>query len=420
MSTPSFDPSQFLNQIGVYDPNTGSVTSSDFTFSVDPSTGTTGVPLTSNVANPISADVQGLIDEWTTRTKFGDSPPGTGTDYAAFQSQIAILLNKWSSTNVDPNDRLPFPQTWGDFITQFRKFFGIANTNVNSGPAYNGFLTAFKAILKTDTDWASLNPNTVDAEFIDSFSGFLKSYPLNSGLATNVQPAPIQFAGFINNWRHFNTVTAVVDPNTTIANITPVDYSNLLSYKEAYKAFFPNSTDADFTLAMQTFQNEVNNDPNNGGYFVPSQQFARFFSEIKSKLLVLQAASATDYQPKLEIIWQVFATILEMIGIIQKVTAISAQRLSFLTNYQTAYTDLIAKIPTLLNNQPFDSDNTSQLNAKLQAFADSLRSYRGVVSDSSKSLQSSVNGLNESGTQQSNLASNILQQMNSLLSTIMK
>lgn len=446
MTQPSFDPSKFLGTIGPFNDETLTVDPSDFAYSVDPAYRlTTGLPFDASVSG--TSEYDGLFAEWSTRTQFNGAPIPVGqpNNFSTFATQFDRLVLHWSSTNVNPNDRLVFPRTWGDFITQFRTFFGIpqqaatgtstaiSNTNLNSGPAWDGFLARFKDVLKTDTDWlGSLSPSTVDAEFVDAFSGFLGSYPFSKqnviSTGSGIASGDLQNTKkFLNNWRHFITVTAVVDPNTTSIPEAPFTnlqgYTGLLSYKEAYKAFFPNSTDADFTAAIQAFQIEVNADQKNGGYFVPSQQYERFFDTIKNKLLVLNATQGTimaNGTPRLEILWQIFATILDMIQVIQKTTAISAQRLGFLTNYQKAYTELIAQIPTFLNGQPFTADETGPINSKLQAFAENLRSFRGIITDDSKSLQSSVNGLNESGNQQANLATDLLQQMSSLLSTIMK
>lgn len=452
-SNPSFDPSTFLSTIGPFNTTTNATDPPDFTFLVDPSWSTPGTEFRSPVAG--APAFEGLYTEWLNRTEFNGTPvpngPNRPTDEITFADQFDTLIGQWSSTNIDPNNRKIFPSSWADFITQFRTFFGIPNqaatgghtaissTNLNSGPAWDGFLQEFKAIMQTDTDWTSLNSNTIAAEFVDSFSAFLKSYPfspLNIPSVTGQTTGDLQNSReFINEWLHFNTVTAVIRTNTTTSGVLfntlsgtsssgfgSVPYTNLLSYEQAFKAFFPNSTDADFTATIQSFQNEVNSDPNNGGYFIPSQQFPRFFDEMKNRLLVQNASQGTIMAgggPRLAILAQVFQTIIEMVTTIQRVTAISAQRLGFLTNYQQAYTNLISSIPTFLNGQPFSADDTGPINAQLQAFAQNLRSYEDLLTNNSKSLQSNVDGLNEAQNQQANLDTDLLQQMNSLLNTLM-
>lgn len=424
MSVPSFDPDDYLNLIG-YKDTTGQIVDSTFSHQYDPSVDPLNPalgPFSASIT-PTSLEYAGLKTEWDTRTILG-----TGT----FEEQMTALFKRWDPAYTNVSQRLIFPRTLNDFIQQFRANFGIPNTS--PGAAYTGFLTQFRTTLRADYD---LNPelnSVVNQEFEQSFAGFLNSYPSSKviqtvgGTEVATYTAP-NLSIFINNWRHFTTVVAAVKNstvgrpgyNTTLQNFT--DYADLLTYEDAYKAFFPNATAADFTNTLQAFVAEVNADTKDGGYFVPSQMYDRFFEEMKNRFLVQQATQGTmlaNSGPKLAILWSLFFLILEMIQSIQKVTAIEAQRLGYLTNYQKAYTELISQIPTLTNGQPFSSSFTGTANAKLQAFAENLRSFRGVQTDESKGLQSSVNGLNESGNQQANLATDLLQQMSSLLSTIMK
>lgn len=438
MSSPStgFDPNTFLSQLDNYN------------FSVDPSAaayGTSGDPADSPTAAPA---LKGLYQEWLFRTAVNSvalpttaqaGSPNEPNDALQFTAEMKKLFAAWDAGNqVDPSGRIIFPRTWGDFITEYRTFFGIYNnpgaagagitsSNVLSGPAYVGFLTEFSKVVQLIPDFIPINAQTDfgQDEFVNSFGAFLSAYPFTSAPDAhgNVSFTQQSLDLFIQNWRHFMTVTAVnLNVTTSPSLSTPgADYTKLITYEQAFKAFFPNASQQDFINEIESFVNEVDNDMQNGGYFLPSQLFERFFAEIKDKYLITKAVIGTvqaNNVPKLDILWKVFALIVTMITSIQKVTAIEAQRIGFLTNYQKAYTELISAIPTFAAGHPFD-DPTS-VNSQNQAWAESLRAFQGVVTDSSKGLQSSVNTLNQASQDQATVATNMLQQMQSIMQIISK
>lgn len=423
MSNPTYNSTNFVNNLPT------------FTYQVD--TSTTGTFPAAIVGSP---EYQGLLTEWQTRTQINGAaqPAVTATGSALttqFQTEINQLYAAWDASNTDPSKRLVFPRNWSDFITQFRAYFGIPNnaglginsSNPNSGPAFTGFFTTWRNTLKTDTDWSTIPAATISSEFVASFSGFLNNYPFtksesppNSG---NFVYKAETLDVFIDNWRQFDTVTTVNTAATITDPANQPAYQGLLTYEQTYKAFFPNATSAEFNQALQSFISEVNTDQKNGGYFIPSQFFDRFFQEIKSKYLVFQATQGTlqaNSGSKLSILMEVLKLVIEMITTIQNTTAITAQRLGYLTNFQQSYTQLIGSIPTFLNGQPYNAETTGPINSKMQAFAQNLQSYRDLLGSDSKTLQSNVNALNESANTQANLATDILQELTSLMTTITK
>jgi len=431
MGSPSFDPKTFLNQLAHYDPNLVQDLPSLFTFQLDASEAS-GLPLNATIDSS-SPEYAGLYSEWQARTKVGNTTTSGNVTTTQFNFEVNQLFKQLSAAQSDPAQRLVFPRTWDAFITQFRNYFGLtANTDPRAGAAFDGFKNQFMAILQTGSptsDWNSLLSSdsvTADAQltaaFTSSFDGFLNSYPFSKKFDVstgNVTFDQQNLSLFVNNWRHFLTVTATNESETNQAAAN----AGLLNYEQVFKAFFPNSTQADFDAEMQRFVSEVTTDPQKGGYFIPSQHFSQFFDRMKNKYLVLQATMGSmqaNAGPRLAILWQVFALVADMVQTIQKAAVVSAQRLGFYTSEQKVYTELISKIPSFTNGNPFNSDNTGAVNAKNQAFSETLRSLRDLIGDEAKSLQSNVNALNDSSNQQSSLITNILQQMQSLMSSISK
>lgn len=429
MSTPGFDPTAFLNQLARYDPNLARTIPSLFSFQIDPSQATTE-PLTA-VIDANAPEYAGLYSEWTARTRAGNAPAGVVTT-AQFDVEITGLFGLIAAQYPDIAGRMVFPRSWDTFITQFRNYFGLPNTNTRAGDAFDGFKNQFKSFLQIGSptsDWAGIlssDAPTADAQisaaFVSSFDGFLGSYPFSKTISAttgNVTFDDQNLPLFVNNWRHFMTVIATHESETTQAGAS----IGLMSYEQVFKAFFPNASQADFDAEMQRFVSAIMADQVNGGYFVPSHYFSQFFEEMRNKYLVLQASQGTVQAgagARLAILWKIFALVSDMVQTIQKAAVVSAQRLGFYTAQQKAYTELISRIPSFTNDNPFNSDNTGSVNAKNQAFAETLRSLRDLIGDEAKTLQSNVNALNDASNQQSSLITNILQQMQSLMSSITK
>lgn len=121
----------------------------------------------------------------------------------------------------------------------------------------------------------------------------------------------------------------------------------------------------------------------------------------------------------------IFNQILQMTTSLQQVAAAQANRLNILTQWQKAYTDLMAQVPTFSEaGGAFHGSSTSisktrdDLNRLNAAFTQTLQNRQSVVSDDAKALQSSVNQSNDAVNQQSNLGTAILQELSTLLGTI--
>jgi len=157
---------------------------------------------------------------------------------------------------------------------------------------------------------------------------------------------------------------------------------------------------------------------------------------------------------KLNILNSIFLLIVQMIGTLQNVAAAQSQRLTFLSTWTNAYVSLQNQLHSFykgngdyvdgggaLNNNTIISPDFYQkgadsagcgsltqannvrdaLNNTINAnLSQVIQNNRGQVSDTSKAMQSTVNATSDAVNQQSNMATTILQQLDSLLSAIFK
>lgn len=124
----------------------------------------------------------------------------------------------------------------------------------------------------------------------------------------------------------------------------------------------------------------------------------------------------------------IYQLLTKMIGVMQNVTAVQAQRLNILTQWQAAYTDALSKVHTFTSADNISlqvptgitgsASNLAALNQYTSNLITTLQGNRSAVSDDSKSLQSSVNSSNDAVTQQANLATSFLQELTTLLQAI--
>jgi hypothetical protein len=373
------------------------------------------------------------------QTKFfafdpNDNPTGLAEAGITGEGSIAqfdTLLESYGTMVTDPAQRKVFPRTWEEFTKQVRvNGFAAAEGDPMSGPLFDGFFSDYMSILQAfGGDYSGVPTETLQDQFVESFTEFLKTYQFNVDKTPEGESGPLDGAAgpsdfFVGNFRKFMSVTAV--------NLTPFaagDTANVSSFQQIYQAFFPDGSPEDFVTMRNELIEDMRADENIGEYFVPSHFLHKWFEKVQDAYLTTQlgASSIKGTQgERLTIIWKLFKLVVDMIGVLQKVASVVAERLNFLTAYQKAYTDLMADIPVFTkgDDSPFggtDDDAASarqELNPKNQTLTENLRSFRTILSDEAKALQSNVNQLNESVNQQSSLAESILQQMSTILQGI--
>jgi cob(I)alamin adenosyltransferase len=117
-----------------------------------------------------------------------------------------------------------------------------------------------------------------------------------------------------------------------------------------------------------------------------------------------------------------------MIEALQKTAAVQAERLNVLSQWQKAYTDelnqihsFVAKNGDAIDNPDADSAAAKarqDLNTANTTYTQQGQGNRQVVSDDAKALQSNVNQTNDAVNSQSDMATSILQQLSTILTSI--
>ncbi len=122
---------------------------------------------------------------------------------------------------------------------------------------------------------------------------------------------------------------------------------------------------------------------------------------------------------------QVLVLLIGMIQVLQGVAVVQAQRLQLLTNWQQAYTALLNKVPVFTSQSTiFGGTSTAQNNSRddenrvNSTYSQQLQSESSQLSDTAKALQANLSQTNDAVTQQSNMATAILQELSTILSTI--
>lgn len=124
---------------------------------------------------------------------------------------------------------------------------------------------------------------------------------------------------------------------------------------------------------------------------------------------------------------RVFLLLIQIIQVLQSVAIVQAQRLQFLTTWQQAYTALMNQIPVFTASGSLfggtdteDANTRDDMNRINSTYTEQLRSERSQLSDAAKSLEANLTQTNDAVTQQANMATALLQQLSTIVSTIYK
>ncbi len=125
----------------------------------------------------------------------------------------------------------------------------------------------------------------------------------------------------------------------------------------------------------------------------------------------------------------VVSLLIDMIKSMQNVAIVQANRLNILIKWQEAYTNKMNTVHAFTSNngdahvsKPDDSFTNIRrdLNLTNSTYTEQMRSNNGLVADTAKGLQTNINATQDGVNQQSNMATSILQQMNSIVQAIHK
>lgn len=117
-----------------------------------------------------------------------------------------------------------------------------------------------------------------------------------------------------------------------------------------------------------------------------------------------------------------------MIQVLQNVGIAQAERLQFLTSWQKSYTDEMNQIHAFVkdNGDKIDSDSSddgqtrNDLNQVNSTYTEQIRANNSALNDTAKGLQSNLNATNDAQQQQATMATTILQQLSTILSSIFR
>lgn len=135
----------------------------------------------------------------------------------------------------------------------------------------------------------------------------------------------------------------------------------------------------------------------------------------------------------------IFLLLVKMITRLQQTAAAQANRLTFLSNWQAAYTNELNQIhsfvasnsdgtginnaskgsDTAISTSDTDQSNARQdLNSTNSIYTQQMQGNRQIIADDAKTLQGNVNATSDAVQQQTDMATSILQQMSTILTSI--
>lgn len=127
---------------------------------------------------------------------------------------------------------------------------------------------------------------------------------------------------------------------------------------------------------------------------------------------------------------RIFDLLLRMIDVLQKVAVSQAEQLKFLNSWQRAYIDKMSEVHTFvgknsdasyISGSDTDSGTARQdLNQTNTTYTEQMRSSGQIAGDTAKAMQANISQTQDAVNQQSNMATSIIQQMNTILASIFR
>lgn len=122
----------------------------------------------------------------------------------------------------------------------------------------------------------------------------------------------------------------------------------------------------------------------------------------------------------------------DVVGSLQDCAVTNADRLNFLVKWQAAYTNQMSGVHAFTRNKDSGSISGSgdkDIDARMSAnrddmnrinanYTETMRAYRSVISDQSKQVQTYLQQLNDSVSQQANMFTTLMQQQSSILNSM--
>jgi hypothetical protein len=378
---------------------------------------------------------------------------GLNTIAQTLETSLSTFVTDWIGNAHNTGQTLQgffaqFNQTTLKFPTTFSSTSSTATTFLSSLQSYlvsqgfatpsnsstllqnltSSFQTFYTDIVETTggSELSQIQPPPtsadLDNQFESAFSAFLQTYPYQSSGNESTTT-------FENNLMNFFAVSARVENSNVPSTVTLATYENI------YNAFVPSTlppgvTFPSFSDVLTTFYNQQISQQ---GYFIPSQSFGAFVTDMQQTYTESFTASPGDILTSVDtasskgvdILNKVLMSLITMINALQNVAAAQAQQLNFLTQWQQAYTDLGNQVHYFVNGTDALTGGSKQaadirtnLNTENQTYSQQIQANQNALSDNAKTLQSNVNQSNSAITNQANLGSTIFQQLSTILTSI--
>ncbi len=202
-------------------------------------------------------------------------------------------------------------------------------------------------------------------------------------------------------------------------------------FVDVYNAYFPGSSSGAFTQNLDTFIEQQ--ESQNSGVFIPSQSYGNWLNyiAIQYSQSVGGAGSTTSTADDTNdnangplIINKIMSLLIQLLNTVQNMAAAQANRLTFYTKWQQAYTDLLNQVRSFTVHGPegLSCGNivNQQLNPENQKYTSEIQARQQVVGDDAKSMQSTVQNSQSIAQQQGNTVTSFIQELQSILSTMYK
>jgi len=422
------------------------------------------------------------------------APPATqASDFNYVPTYVPEGLISDLTTSIAPSPTVPelfdkflseyaYPYkiftTWENFQNEWYNYppfktLLATNPGATQKGLYEGLLKDFKTILglqlgnsadnyqMTSGDWQILNDSPVvspavsfadstDANnpFVRIFNQFLTTYTKDS-YPPKGGPAISYANNFITKFQTYLTDALVllqndkayIDPDA--ANQNAFDANYVGSYETIYYTYAKDPTAAGFKTFLNAF---YTNQVNLKGYFLSASSAGDFFTAVNNNdprnLLVNELPGSSISETKSNavlVLNRILSLLIQLIKTLENVGIVQANRLSFYTKFQNAYTALQSQVPTFTKGQIYSTttgatyesplgagsteagESRNNLNSSFNGLlTDNLRSLRAIQEDNAKKLQSNINTTNDAVNQQTDMATTFIQQMSTLLSSILR
>ena len=361
--------------------------------------------------------------------------PNRAPDYGSFLGRVAL----WNTTNTPQIDVNALNEA---FFDRYMSTLGSGNTATIDAQGNITGITGDLSILSNDPVFLTNLKNG----FYSAMDNFINTFDIGR----LVPPAAFNSTDKANNFlddfqSKFEKTVASIQSNEILSSFSqPALTTYLASYESVYNGFTEDPTLQGFLSTLKSF---ANSQP--GQSFNPSLDFPEWvkqfipdpvtgFSKLQGPDFLITGSSLDgNNSDSVLIINRILALLIKMISTLQKVGIAQAQHLTFTTNYQKAYTALQGEIPTFTlgktgpNGKPLiissDPKNQDQSNARNEinatingSLGDNIRSLNSLQQDSAKQQQSNINQTNDAVNSQTDMATTFIQQLNTLLSSVLR